>query len=90
MALKWEKIGNGTWLGIDGWLQYHIDCRDRQGRGRLRQVREYLLTKGGIAAANWQGAYRTLSDAKKAAQKEAVEREDRLLALPNAPSECRL
>jgi hypothetical protein len=73
MALKWEQRGSHTWRGEDGWQNYHIE----------RKGRFYRLARGNIVSADWLGAFRILGEAKAAAQKEAAERADKILAPPN-------
>lgn len=85
MTLKWEKLGQRTWYGEDGWLRYHIECKAvaTGKRKRPAEIREYFVARGGIMCADWFTATKTLSDAKKLAQADATKREDKLLALPS-------
>jgi hypothetical protein len=75
--LKWEKLGERTWYGEDGWLRYHIE---RTPAGLHRTAR------GGITSTDWFGEkWKTLKSAKLSAQRDARKREDKVQSLPDYP-----
>jgi hypothetical protein len=80
MALEWKKIGRGCWYGEEGSWRYTIDQKPFPLTGGYR----FYVTRGGIASRGYFGSAPSLAGAKRLSHDDMIEREARIMSLPNA------
>lgn len=78
MALLWKKLGKTVWYGEEGSWRYTINAKPFPLGGT-----RYYVTRGGIAHGVHFASCSSLPRAKAMAHDDMIERESRILALPN-------